>query len=248
MPTIAENHSQWTRYDWEQQGDEWSSTWGTSPYLWAGTLYPRIMRYLPCDHVLEIAPGFGRITRFLKYQCKSMELVDLTERCIEACKKRFQDEAGFRYHVNDGRDLSMIADNSVDFAISFDSLVHADHDVLEAYVTQLATKLRQKGFAFLHHSNLGAFRDEATGTIPFENKHWRSETMSAAKMRDFCEQAGAVCITQELVNWGGTEIHDCFSVFVRKDSPFARECEIYENPDFMKEADALGRIARYYRT
>ena len=248
MPTIAENHEQWTRYDWEQRGDEWSRTWGGSPYLWAGAVYPRLMRYLPCERILEIAPGFGRVTRFLKNHCQKMTLVDLTERCIEACQERFADESHIDYHINDGRSLDMIADDSVDFAISFDSLVHADAEVLEAYVGQLATKLTRNGFAFLHHSNLGAFRDPKTGEIPFVNEHWRSETMSAERMRVFCEEAGATCITQELVNWGGTEIHDCFSVFVRKDSPSARPCEVYENPRFMKEADALAHVAFYYRS
>jgi hypothetical protein len=46
----------------------------------------------------------------------------------------------------------MIADGSIDLAFSFDSLVHAEADVLSFYLAQLATKLRSDGVAFIHHS------------------------------------------------------------------------------------------------
>ena len=52
----------------------------------------------------------------------------------------------------------MVADRSVDFAFSFDSLVHADAEVLDAYAAELARTLAPDGVAFIHHSNLGAYR------------------------------------------------------------------------------------------
>lgn len=247
MPTIEENREQWNQYGWEQQGHEWSATWGGSDYLWWGTLFPRIVRFLPCQRGLEIAPGYGRITGYLLHYCRQLTVVDLTERCIEACRERFAEVDHLEYHVNDGRSLAMVADGSVDFAFSFDSLVHADADVLESYVHELARVLAPTGFAFLHHSNLGAFRDRDTGALPFVNQHWRSETMSAELMRAYCEDAGAACIGQEIVNWGGEALHDCFSLLVRGDSPHRRPLEVRENPGFMGEAENLGKIAHYYR-
>lgn len=247
MPSIDENRNRWSTYEWEHAGDEWSVTWGGTDHLWWGALFPRLIRFLPVARGLEIAPGFGRITDFLRHYCKQLTVVDVTERCIEACKERFQGDERITYHVNDGTSLSMIEDSSVDFAISFDSLVHAEADVLRSYVHEITRVLTPEGFAFLHHSNLGAFRDAETGELPFENKHWRSPSMSAEKLRQDCDDAGAVCILQELVNWGGTEVHDCLSVFVRKDSPHRRELETYANPDFMDEAGRLARLAHYYR-
>jgi hypothetical protein len=51
----------------------------------------------------------------------------------------------------------MLNSGSVDFAFSFDSLVHAEADVIQAYVEQLASILRPGGAAFIHHSNLGQY-------------------------------------------------------------------------------------------
>lgn len=247
MPTIEENLNQWSRYGWEQAGNEWSSEWGGTEHLWWGTLHPRLMRFLPVERALEIAPGYGRVTGFLRYYCQHLTLVDLTERCIEACKARFADVEGIEYHVNDGKSLAMVPDRSIDFAISFDSLVHADADVLESYVHELARVLTPTGAAFLHHSNLAPFKHPKTGKLPFVNEHWRSETMSAELMRTFCDQAGAACIAQELINWGAEPIHDCFSLLVRADSPHRRKCEVRKNPRFMEEARNLGQLAYYYR-
>ena len=211
-----------------------------------GTLSPRLTRLLPASVILEIAPGFGRITRFLKDYCRKLVVVDVTSRCIEACQARFRGESHINYHVNDGRSLDMVADGSIDFAFSFDSLVHADHDVLRSYVRELSRKLSPSGSGFIHHSNLGAFRDPATGKLPFANEHWRSETMSAEQFRDYCEEFGVRCVSQEIVNWGGTELHDCFSLFTRAGSPTGSPCQIWENPDFMTAAFNLGAVARHY--
>ena len=72
-------------------------------------------------------------------------VVDISERCIEACRQRFAAESHIAYHANDGRSLEMVADRSIDFVFSFDSLVHADADVIEDYLRQLGRKLTPNG-------------------------------------------------------------------------------------------------------
>jgi 16S rRNA A1518/A1519 N6-dimethyltransferase RsmA/KsgA/DIM1 with predicted DNA glycosylase/AP lyase activity len=52
--------------------------------MWRGMLRPRINAWVPTGTILEIAPGFGRWTRFLKDVCDRLVVVDLAERCIEA--------------------------------------------------------------------------------------------------------------------------------------------------------------------
>jgi SAM-dependent methyltransferase len=158
MPTIAENLNYWNRfYDWPQGGDEWSAAWGGSEQLWRHWLRPRIAEFLPAHTILEIAPGFGRCTQFLKEECEQLILVDLSPKCIEACRRRFFSDSHISYHVNDGKSLKMVPDQSGDLAFSFDSLVHAEPDVLEAYVQELARKLAPNGVGFFHHSNLGQY-------------------------------------------------------------------------------------------
>jgi hypothetical protein len=206
------------------------------------------MDALPAGVVLEIGPGFGRISEYLKYFCDRLILVDLTPRCIEACKDRFRTDTHVTCHVNDGKSLEMIPERSIDFVFSFDTLVHAESDVLRGYLLELSRKLSAAGTGFIHHSNLAASKDPATGKLPFEQPpHWRAASMSAELFRDFCREAGLQCTGQEIVNWGGTTLHDCFSAFTRHDSPHRRACRIRENAGFMTEAHALGAMAAHNR-
>src|SRR3954465_4440834 len=141
-------------WDWSTSGEEWSSWWGGTPALWYGALLPRIHSFVPTGTILEIAPGFGRWTQYLKDLADRLILVDLAEKCIEHCSTRFADAKNMEFHVNDGRSLPMVADASVDLVFSWDSLVHADMDIIDDYVGELRRILTPNGVAFLHHSNV----------------------------------------------------------------------------------------------
>ena len=246
MGTVAENQQAWGHYDWSQGGDEWSHAWGGTESLWWTTIFPRIRRFLPAPRILEIAPGFGRCTQYLKEVCDELVVVDLADRCIDACKERFRAESHIRYHVNDGQSLDAIADGSIDFVFSYDSLVHAESDVLRAYLSQLGRKLASDGAGFFHHSNLGSFRDPATGEVRVENPHWRASTMTARDFIAYCDEAGLSCVSQELVAWGGEVLNDCFSSFTRNGSVFVRPYERWENRGFMDEANRAQQLSRVY--
>lgn len=112
MPSIERNRQRWgTDYRWRDDGDEWSSGWGSVDTHWHYGIGPRLHRYLPTDTILEIAPGYGRWTRYLKDHCRKLYVVDLAERCIEACRSRFAACSHIEYFVNDGKSLQMIPDN-----------------------------------------------------------------------------------------------------------------------------------------
>ncbi len=249
MPSIDENRRTWDRdYDWAREGDEWSDAWGGVESQWYGTIYPRIQAFLPVPTILEIAPGHGRWTTFLKDLCRTLVVVDLSDRCVEACKRRFAQSPHLVYHVNDGRSLDMLDDSSIDFACSFDSLVHADRDALESYIGQLSRKLTPEGVGFFHHSNVGAFVDCETGELTgsVRNLHWRSEDVSAASFAAMCGEAEMRCISQELVNWGTDFASDVFSVFVHAGSCRANQNLVVENLDFMDEAARLSALSALY--
>ena len=162
MPSIDANRNSWDKA-WGHDGDEWSQSWGSTESMWRGSIMPRIGRFLPAHSVLEIAPGRGRISEYLLPQCQQYVGVDLAAACVEACKTRFADVAHARFATTDGLTLTGVDDASVDFAFTWDSLVHADAEVLRSYLSELARVLRPGGAAFVHHSNLLAFVDEATG-------------------------------------------------------------------------------------
>jgi hypothetical protein len=161
----------------------------------------------------------------------------------------FADDPHVECHVNDGTSLAMVTDDSVDFVFSVDSLVHVDPPVIDAYVEQLARKLRVGGHAFIHHSNLGAYWWlTALNRRPLRrflggmyqrmiDDNLRDPAMSASHLRSACSRVGLHCVRQELINWYNTEsLIDCFSLIERPASaqPYATVC--VKNPDFMREA------------
>jgi SAM-dependent methyltransferase len=262
MPSLDENRATWdASASWTAQGDEWSGAWGGTDMLWHGTLLPRIHEFVPTGSILELAPGHGRWSAYLKDLCDELTLVDLAESCIDACRERFVGESHIRYHVNDGKSLAMVADDSIDFVFSFDSLVHAEHDVLEAYLAQLAGKLRADGVGFVHHSNMGAYRRAAAVArrIPDRARRyltlrrvlvstyaWRADT-TAEGFAALCARSGLACVGQEKIPWEyGRGLTDTISVFARRGSRWDRSNVVVENPRFMKEARQLAELARLY--
>ena len=256
MPTVQENLKAWDYYyKWPRDGEPWSSPWGTSTAQWQHTLLPRIRKFLPAGTILEIAPGRGRWTRFLKEICKHLMIVDLSPSCIEACKKRFSADTNVSYYTNNGSSLEMIPDNSVDFVFSFDSLVHVEAVVMKSYMEQIARKLKVGGGGFIHHSNLGSYPLLVWATklsklarvynhlsVIRNQEHWRAHCMTAERFREYCEQAGLACQKQELINWRESwGLIDCLSTFARSESPLPQPCEVARNPDFMQEAERARR-------
>jgi hypothetical protein len=250
MPSIEENQSLWNnRYDWPEGGEEWSAAWGGAEAQWFGTIFPRVHAFLPAPTILEIAPGFGRWTHYLQGHCEKLIGVDLSPRCVEECRRRFGDGPRMEFHVNDGTSLAMVPDGSVDFVFSCDSLVHAEADVIGAYLGQMARKLTPNGVGIIHHSNFGAYVDPAKGGPPsYENEGWRADSMTAEKFREQCESAGLVCVSQEIFNWWGSPLSDCFSVFTEPGSRWARSHRVLVNDHFIEEAHALSQMMQLYTT
>jgi SAM-dependent methyltransferase len=263
MPELDQNLDYWNvSYDWSDSGDEWSEWLGGTPAIWFGTLMPRIHAFVPTGTILEIAPGYGRVTQYLKDACDQLVVVDLAERCIDHCRERFADATNIEYHVNDGRSLDMVTDGSIDFAFSFDSLVHAEADVLQAYLPQLARKLQPDGIGFFHHSNVGRYRPLTAlarrtpdwalrRLVPIgamiDIRAWRAESVTAERFAGWCEGAGLACISQETINWeSGPYLIDAFSTFTPRGSSWERPLRSVRNRRFRQETRRTAQL--YSRT
>jgi SAM-dependent methyltransferase len=239
------NKRLWSSYDWQQRGEEWSKNWGGTANLWHGTLMPRIGPLLGDVRALEIAPGHGRITEYLKDCCTSLVLVDIAPNCIEHCKKRFAAESHIEYFVGDGRSLGFIADRSVDFVLSFDSLVHVDLDTMAAYLAEIERVLAPGGWAVLHHSNLAALPAE---TRRSGNSHLRAPDVSAALVAEIASGLATLeCRTQEIISWDDSaRLLDCISSFRRSTSPDKAAPSQFVNAEFYARAKELAEIAERY--
>ncbi len=142
MPSIEENIDKWNAsYDWRLGGDAWSRPWGDAESQWYGSIFPRIHRFLPASAVLEIAPGFGRWTQFLLEHCETLTAVDVAPKCTESCRERFADYPQARFETNDGQSLPMVEDESIDFAFSFDSLVHVESETMMGYLSEIGANV-----------------------------------------------------------------------------------------------------------
>jgi SAM-dependent methyltransferase len=259
MPEVDQNLTNWSReWDWSQQGDEWSSWWGDTPALWHGALLPRIHAFVPAATILEIAPGYGRWTQYLKDLCDRLVIVDLTKGCIDHCRERFAGASNIEYHVNDGRSLDMVEDGSVDFVFSFDSLVHAESDVIGAYLDQLARKLSPDGVGLIHHSNIGDYaahtklarRVPGRAVGPLIRRGaliniiaWRAQSVTADSVARQCDDAGLACAGQEKINWEfGRHLIDTLTVFTRRGSRWDRPRTVLRNPRFTDEARRMKQL------
>jgi SAM-dependent methyltransferase len=240
VPSLDQNLAVWgDTYDWSRRGDEWSDAWGGVSYQWWTTLFPRIQGFVPAARVLEIAPGYGRWTHFLKDLCDELIIVDIAEAAIAYCKQRFAGESHISAYVNDGTSLGMARDGSIDLVFSFDSLVHAEADVMTGYLSELSRILTPNGVAFLHHSNLGAYE---RGTYDPNAVHWRARSVSAAMIEQCAESFDLSVISQETLAWGNeTLLNDCFSVIMRAGSRWDRDNVLLENLTFSSEEIAMAR-------
>lgn len=154
----------------------------------------------------------------------------------------------------------MIPDHSLDFVFSFDSLVHVRRDVVEAYLSQLSEKLLDDGIVFIHHSNLGEYGSPLVERLPagvrkqlakakvLESDHQRDPVMTAELFRLCCAEHGLRCICQEMVNWRGRRLIDCFSTITREGSKWEASARVFRNPNFMREAQLIRRWSQFYPT
>jgi len=243
MPSIEENYRTWTTYDWEKEGHEWSGAWGSTNSMWWGSIFPRIQSYLKNSSVvLEIAPGFGRCTEYLKDFSKELIIVDVSEKCIKSCEEKFKDVNHIQYFSNDGLSLDMVPNGNIDFIFTWDSLVHAEEDVLKSYINQFEQKLSKNGVAFMHHSN---FLDaNKSGNI--KNVHWRAESVSANLVEKYCEEANLCCFSQELINWDGENLIDCITMITKKNSSYAKTFIRLENDKFKEESERIQKYSELY--
>ena len=183
---------------------------------WANVIWP-IIQNEDFTHTVDLACGHGRNTEFLRRHASSIDLIDVNETCLLACRHRFgakMNGCEFRYHLTAGDGMPTIPTGSVTFVYSFDSMVHFDKVVMRDYVKEVARVLTHNGSSFLHHSNYGT---SAPNSDWFRNPGTRSD-MTAELMRDYAAEAGLKMRFQRLSGtadgWGLDDL-DCLSLLAK---------------------------------
>jgi SAM-dependent methyltransferase len=194
--------------NWTNDGHEWSKSFGTTEELWNNEIFDKIKEFRG-KKILEIAPGFGRITQFLSILAGELIIVDLNPLCIEKTRAKLKHHV-LAYFVNDGKSIPKVRDNSQDLVFSFDSFVHMHANVTEDYVKEIYRVLKPGGQAFIHHSWLYGGSDESTNNVAGR------ANMSPEQFKIFVENNNMEIVSQNIIqfeplnSWNGT---DCISMF-----------------------------------
>jgi SAM-dependent methyltransferase len=148
--SAGENRTRWTGWDWTSLGEEW-----TASEEWKRALIDDVLcRWIPPDGaVVEIGPGGGRWSEVLVARCPRVILVDVSERPLELCRKRFAGARNVEYVLSSGNTLPGIAPGSVDAVWSFDVFVHVAPSDQAAYLDEIARVLKPGGVAVIHHAD-----------------------------------------------------------------------------------------------
>ena len=242
MQNIEWNIARWNQiHDWPESGEEWSKSWGHSASQWNSTIFPRISNFLPATTVLEVAPGWGRWTRFLIPKSRNYFGFDTSPRAIAECNSRFCFDNSAEFFENNGKSLKQAEDGCVDFIFSMDSLVHAEIDAIEPYIKEFKRVLSHNGYGFIHHSNMG---EHTTSNIT--NLHQRAKSISAEIFYELLIDNGLYCITQEKINWGQAETNDCFTLFTASPKFQNWHNKILENNKFDLEINHAKTLHDFY--
>ena len=199
MGGIEQNERQWGAYAWSAEGDEWSIRLGGPDYQWFGSLLPRMRELLPAGTILEIAPGYGRWTRYLVHLCDRLIGVDVTARCVEpaatlrrpaACElpQERRDVArrgprwggGLRVQLRLARSLRERRHRVIRASARASSAPTASHSSITPTWRRTWTP------------RPGSFRSPRADGAP---------VVSARVVRAALPRSGSVCIGQELVQW-----------------------------------------------
>ena len=193
---------------WVMDGHEWSKSFGTTENLWNKYIFDSIKEFRG-KKILEIAPGFGRMTQFLSILANELIVVDLNPLCIEKTKQKLGNHV-LAYFINDGKSLLKIRNNSQDLVFSYDSFVHMHANVTEEYIKEIYRVLKPGGCGYIHHSWIYGGTENSVNNIAGR------ANMSPEQFKQLVEHYGMEIISQNAISfesvglWNG---NDCISFF-----------------------------------
>jgi len=157
---------------------------------------------LPVDNILEIAIGYGRVSKLLYKKCINLYGIDINQCCVDYCSSimpnaKFTTTDGITLPRYLGLDLAYI---QFDLIISYDSMVHIDKEIIKIYLNQIKTSLKPFGVCVIHHS--------ANGINEIGNR----SNMNAKYMEEWCKDMDLKLVDQILSYPIAGVYNDCLSI------------------------------------
>lgn len=161
---------------------------------------------LDLTDTIEIACGRGRHVPQYVNLANRITLVDVLEKNIEYCKKRFVNNTNIQYYVNNGHDIHDLADNQYSSIFSYDAMVHFEFIDVYEYLKDFYRVLKNGGMALIHHSNNTDYK------VSFDTGAHSRNYMGKDLFAFLAYRAGFEVLSQKVIDWGGVKDLDCISL------------------------------------
>jgi phospholipid N-methyltransferase len=133
-------------------GTEWGDIEDVPPL--ARTLQRWVTPYVDANQVaVEIGPGGGRWTRHLLGFSK-LYVVEYYDEVRREFERNFGGRRNLSVIKNNGSDFPGIPPKSVDFCFSFGVFVHLETHIIEKYLENIKTIIKDTGNVVLHYSDM----------------------------------------------------------------------------------------------
>lgn len=183
--------------------------------FWNGdSVFRRRFNELDTRNLLEIACGAGRhVAQVVAHGIPFEQYiaVDTSIDAIGLARDRFSADSRVRcLHLTESSNLSMLEDNSVTGAFSYDAMVHFEIDTVWNYLRELRRVLVVGAKALLHHSN---FTGNPEGVFT-SSPGWRNY-MSEDLMKHVASRSGLHVLSMDLMDWAAPS-SDALTVMIRR--------------------------------
>lgn len=168
----------------------------------------QMFRKLDLTNVIELACGRGRHVPHYMDKAEKITLVDILEKNIEWCKKRFENSDKIVYYKNNGYDLEELETGKYTALFSYDAMVHFEMLDIYSYLKDIYRVLEKGGMALLHHSNYCSdYKVSFSNSANDSGRNFMSKMLFAY----LADRAGFEVVEQKVIDWEVPEL-DCISL------------------------------------
>lgn len=184
---------------------------GALDFFWGKEgLCHKLFDRLDLENVVELACGRGRHVPHYLDRAGQITLVDVLEENIDLCKRRFSGEDKISYVINNGYDLSKLADGSYTALFTYDSMVHFELLDIGNYLKETYRILKHGGRALFHHSN-----NDSDYKASYDTGIESRSFMNAKIFAYLAYRAGFEIEEQKTVDWVWPDL-DCLTLVVKE--------------------------------
>lgn len=121
--------------------------------------YLSIQKIVRGKKVLDAASGEGYGSDLLSQYAESVIGVDLDATAVTNAKEKYSYRENLEFKQGSIANLNMIADNSMDVVVSFETIEHVDENIQNAFLKEIKRILKHEGFLIMSTPNKEIYSD-----------------------------------------------------------------------------------------